>query len=452
MIRNTLAQKIVFLTLLQALVACESERDQKYNSLAHEAKIIFASEAKRDIIFGMVCSNFHDEIIEYKKDKKNKEFSYNRNYFWEYPHQFEILQSSALYDLSKVLVGNRLSLRGVKDADPDFRDMKAPSLDELPCKKILQDWQREKSEWDSIKHTIPSNFYKQDSFWDEITYFADDFVDLLSRAFFSVFIVLIICGLTVCSIILHFLLLVKRNIEGLWLVLATPLSALYWQKHLPSMFFIEENLAWKILTTSIFLIFIYGSIAVICGKYIFKSIPNRKSLDEAINRGNPKAVEDILKKNRNLIFDFDEDGLAPIHTLVKKGRNISTRDSSIAATLIKFGANVNQRTDCDLGWSPLHFIASQGSETSEKHAHLAKTILEAGADPDVRSAEGWTPLHIIAINGSQQSLVVLQELIENKANPFATSDDGATSWRVLWQHGKEIYDALDAYERHYLVG
>ena len=77
-------------------------------------------------------------------------------------------------------------------------------------------------------------------------------------------------------------------------------------------------------------------------------------------------------------------------------------------------------------------------------------LLEIGATVEAKTPRGWTPLHLIAINGAKESIGVLEKLIAHRANPFAIADDGVSNWRMLWQHGKEIFDLLDQYEKQYL--
>lgn len=53
------------------------------------------------------------------------------------------------------------------------------------------------------------------------------------------------------------------------------------------------------------------------------------------------------------------------------------------------------------------------------------------------------------MNGSAESMGVLNQLIKFHPNPYATTSDGVTSWRMLWQHGQEVFDALEDYEKRY---
>ncbi len=98
-------------------------------------------------------------------------------------------------------------------------------------------------------------------------------------------------------------------------------------------------------------------------------------------------------------------------------------------------------------WTPLHYLASQGTDTRDSHTGIAKILFEFGANPNAKTRLGWTPLHMIAINGAAESLEILKLLFDHGADPFLTSGDGISTWRIFWQHGIEIKKAIEARER-----
>jgi ankyrin repeat protein len=118
--------------------------------------------------------------------------------------------------------------------------------------------------------------------------------------------------------------------------------------------------------------------------------------------------------------------------------------------MISYGADVTLHTKDEREWTPLHMLASMGKDTNEYHGKIANLLLENGADPDSTTPLGYTPLHFIAMNGNLESLGVLQQLINFNANPYCTTSDGVTNWRLLWQHGEQIFETLHAYEKRYI--
>lgn len=174
-------------------------------------------------------------------------------------------------------------------------------------------------------------------------------------------------------------------------------------------------------------------------------------LVNAIRKADATAVNALLFVSADCINLYDESGLNLLHILTSKCKNVSSDDVEICKLLIKYGAKVDASTKNDLHRTPMHYVAAQGENANEFHAAMAKCLLDKGANVDAKSTLGWTPLHFIAINGAVESLQVFEIMKEFKTNPFAVADDGQTTWRDLWQHGEEVYSAIEKYEKSYLM-
>jgi len=102
------------------------------------------------------------------------------------------------------------------------------------------------------------------------------------------------------------------------------------------------------------------------------------------------------------------------------------------------------------GWMPIHVLAAQGEDTSRIHLDMARELLRFGADANSLSPMGWTPIHLIAINGAAESVPVAKLLFQNGADVFATTGDGVSDWKLLWQHGQEVYDLFETQSSYLL--
>ena len=95
------------------------------------------------------------------------------------------------------------------------------------------------------------------------------------------------------------------------------------------------------------------------------------------------------------------------------------------------------------GWMPIHVLAAKGEDTSRIHLEMVRELLRFGADANSLSPMGWRPVHLIAINGATESVPMAKLLFQNGANVFAATGDGVSDWKLLWQHGQEVYDLFE---------
>jgi hypothetical protein len=464
---------LILLLILVFLYGCgKKEMASKYQDLPLEQRQMAYLNAKREVIYSLVCENLWTEADEYKKAKASKEFGRFNEYFYEYPTQFKQLQNEPLYPLYKISVTKRLALKNIHEIDADFKDWEPPSIKELPCQNIVKEWEVLKQEWQNLQSAMPKEFYKQYTLWDELT---DDFFVYAEKIGKWIFVFLLVAAITAYSIILHYGLIVEKNKEGLWLIVATPISAIYWEKYFEILFKKSDSFWWKIAISSIILSFVYSLIAMTVGRlnekysYKNKSKPSREEQElrntsrliekeqltsndifKAIERGDLNLIMDLIMNNPNLVECINSKGQTPLHTLTAKGEKMCPNDLIIAKFLVEYEADVNERTDNEFGWAPLHFLSASGEDATPTHGELTKYLLTSGADPNIKSAQGFTPIHFIAMNGSAETLCVLEALFEWKVDPNVTTDDGITTWRVLWQHGEEIRNQIIDYEKRYI--
>lgn len=123
-----------------------------------------------------------------------------------------------------------------------------------------------------------------------------------------------------------------------------------------------------------------------CTKGIMRKLEEVDSEDKilklseiAINRCN-EQIEDLLKRNKQLVMLRDNVGNTPLHVLVDNP-SCNPHIVRIAKSLIVNGSKVNSRNDRDK--TPLHLVGSWD---------LAKFLLENGAIPNALDDLGCTPL------------------------------------------------------------
>ena len=126
----------------------------------------------------------------------------------------------------------------------------------------------------------------------------------------------------------------------------------------------------------------------------------------------------------------DDAGIrTPLHEAVM-GRG----DSSVVATLIAAGADVNASADLDINTdpaaTPLHWAVSANPDPA-----VLELLVRAGADVNARGGAGRTPLHIAALRNP----VVFPKLLELGADPTTLDRGGKTPMDYavenLWLQG-----------------
>jgi ankyrin repeat protein len=104
-----------------------------------------------------------------------------------------------------------------------------------------------------------------------------------------------------------------------------------------------------------------------------------QSIDEAIARGNTKAVVDFLKTNPSLAHGGSNPRMTPLQQAILRN------NAEIAEILITSGADVNS-TDSK-NRTPLHLAVER------RNPAIVTILLSRQADPSRRDTIGWTPLH-----------------------------------------------------------
>jgi ankyrin repeat protein len=190
-------------------------------------------------------------------------------------------------------------------------------------------------------------------------------------------------------------------------------------------------------------------------------------LFKAIREGNKNRVEELLRKDPNLILVKDKENLSPlmvalynhktdiaslfmermaalsIHEAAATGKmthlisNLAREPELVNAYaddgfqplglaayfghkeaveyLIKAGADINSPSKNSLGVTPLQ------SAVAGCHYEITGLLLGAGADPNVRERGGYTPIHVAAQCGD---IRIARLLIFGGANLETTNEDG----------------------------
>lgn len=371
---------------------------------------------KEIIVYELICSEFVKEINKYELDKAKKEFKAHHVYFHDWPHQFKKIIDPTFYPLSKSIVDAKLKANKIYNFPADFNSWSPPSLAALPCSSDIEHWIELKNEWENLKPSLPENFFRNQNYID---IFTQDLPDKIEKIFYSTlfYLLLFYAAFANWQLINNFFL--KRKLQGAWTFVLTPVLSIFLEKLLKIPSSINFNNFEKILLISFALVLTtLASILII--KKLEKYFENYNSSDK-------------------LFIQDNSDGLDIFQT-------INIGDKERARELIDANLNLIESTNSD-GWTPLHVIAAQGVDTRPVHVEIAELLLQNGADPDSKSPLGWTPLHIIAINGADESMPILELLIDYNANPFLTADDGITNWRILWQHGEAVKDAIENFEK-----
>ena len=142
-------------------------------------------------------------------------------------------------------------------------------------------------------------------------------------------------------------------------------------------------------------------------RVLFGIEPNHQSLEEYLESLYPRSLTGLIDRP-------DDRGRSALVCAVEYGWYGAVR------TLVRFGANINQkRAGDESGLSLLHLVYAgpQQRETLE----IARFLIKEGANVDARDSDGWTPLHIAL---SWKNLDALPELIGAGAELTAISYNG----------------------------
>uniref|UniRef100_A0A8B9TJS9 Ankyrin repeat and kinase domain containing 1 n=1 Tax=Anas platyrhynchos TaxID=8839 RepID=A0A8B9TJS9_ANAPL len=123
---------------------------------------------------------------------------------------------------------------------------------------------------------------------------------------------------------------------------------------------------------------------------------------------------DLEKKQKNhrtpLHVAVERGKFRVVHYLLKNGASVNSLDqnhySALHLKLIKYGANVELRTD--KGWTPLHLASFKG------HIEIIHLLKDSHAKLNARGSMDWTPLHL-ATRYSEEPVVC--ELLRCGADP-----------------------------------
>ncbi|XP_014233513.2 ankyrin-3-like [Trichogramma pretiosum] len=114
----------------------------------------------------------------------------------------------------------------------------------------------------------------------------------------------------------------------------------------------------------------------------------RTPLHEAIDKGNIKLVEILLRRGARLNL-ADNKKITPLHAICKRKNG----DDGLLKRFFEINDELNQLVEVDAkneeGSTPLHLALSHGCKK------MNQLLLQRHADPNLANAEGHTPLHVI---------------------------------------------------------
>lgn len=130
---------------------------------------------------------------------------------------------------------------------------------------------------------------------------------------------------------------------------------------------------------------------------------NWTALMAAIDNDRFDIVEVLISKGASVTLD-DGWGATPLYALADK-RKLRREYDTIAALLIKSGADVNAKTDVYIDGpsdeTVLHRAVGNG------HSEIAKLLVDAGANVNAQTSSGETPLDYVTAGRSDKAIRAL---------------------------------------------
>jgi ankyrin repeat protein len=121
-------------------------------------------------------------------------------------------------------------------------------------------------------------------------------------------------------------------------------------------------------------------------------------IEDAVERGDLKAVRVWLEKDPEAIHTINKQGYTLLHRAAREGRE------KIAELLLQKGLFANTRMRYGNALTPLHLAAEKG------HLEMVKLLINNGADVNAGARRGypaWTPLCFAAYKGREEVVKLL---------------------------------------------
>lgn len=158
----------------------------------------------------------------------------------------------------------------------------------------------------------------------------------------------------------------------------------------------------------------------------------RPDLDvfEASSLGRADIVEELVERDRRLVYARSGDGFTALHFAAFFG------EESVARVLLEHHADAGAVANNPMQVMPLH------SAAAGRNLAIVRALLEHGAPVNARQEKGWTALHAAAQHGDR---AMVELLLKYGANPNAKNDEGHTPDQVASEKGHvEIAERLRA--------
>lgn len=159
------------------------------------------------------------------------------------------------------------------------------------------------------------------------------------------------------------------------------------------------------------------------GSYLLKA-----DLLQALYELDRIVINEVLQKETDLNFQFDEIGLTPLQICIKY-----VKDTELTALFINSGADVNLEDTTNLQ-AALHFAINETSSPE-----MINMLLEHGANINHQDIQENTPLMLAASIGN---LEIVEILLENEANTEIKTEDGKQAADLALAAGFEAVSAL----------